>query len=141
MALLGILALFGLAHRDDAALYLGGLTGLAIVVAVLIGALALEPTGPVGKLLALAPLVAIGRISYGIYLWHWPIFRWLHQQELGLSWGWTQLVRIVVTLAVATASFFLVERPLLRLRHRFDAPPSAPAAAAARSASLSSPGL
>ena len=67
----------------------------------------------------------LGRISYGIYLWHWPVFRYLHEARLGLSWGPTQLVRIAVTLAAATISFYVLERPLLRLRHRFDPPVSA----------------
>ena len=122
LALLVILVIFGFAHHDDAWLYLGGLTAIALLVAALIGGLALAPTGPVGRLFSLAPLVFIGRISYGIYLWHWPIFRYLHPEELGLRWGPTQWVRIVVTLAVATLSFFLIERPMLRLRHRFEPP-------------------
>ena len=134
VALLVILLIFGFAHHDDPWLYLGGLTAIALLVAALIGGLALAPTGPVGQLLSLAPLVFLGRISYGIYLWHWPIFRYLHPEELGLRWGPTQLVRIVVTLAVATLSFFLIERPMLRLRHRFE-PPAARKSAPVRRAS------
>jgi peptidoglycan/LPS O-acetylase OafA/YrhL len=118
-----ILLIFGLVHRQDAALYLGGYTAIAVLVAVVIGGMALAPDSPLGRLLSLAPLVAIGRISYGIYLWHWPIFRYLHPAELGLGWFATQLVDIAVTLVAATTSYFLVERPLLRLRHRFDPPP------------------
>ncbi|MCW2548453.1 MAG: hypothetical protein JWN96_2913 [Mycobacterium sp.] len=125
-ALVGILIIFGFVHREDAALYLGGLTGIAALVAIVIGGVALAPDSPVGRLLALAPLVAIGRISYGIYLWHWPIFRYLHPAELGLGWWQTQLVDVAVTLAAATTSYFLVERPLLRLRHRFDPPVDTP---------------
>lgn len=120
VALLGIFVLLAFVHRDDPALYLGGLTGVAILVAIVIGGVALEPESLVGRLLSLAPLVAIGRISYGIYLWHWPVFRYLHEAELGLGWWQTQLVRIAVSLAAATASFFLLERPLLAMRHRFD---------------------
>jgi peptidoglycan/LPS O-acetylase OafA/YrhL len=121
-ALIGILVIFGFVHREDPALYLGGLTAIAALGAIVIGGVALAPDSPVGRLLALPQLVAIGRISYGIYLWHWPIFRYLHEAELGLGWWETQLVRIAVTLGVATTSFFVVERPLLRLRHRFDPP-------------------
>jgi peptidoglycan/LPS O-acetylase OafA/YrhL len=121
-ALLGILLFFGFAHRVDPWLYLGGLTAIALLVATLIGGLVLAPASPVGQLLSLAPLVFIGRISYGIYLWHWPIFRYLHQEELGLGWFATQLVRIAVTLCAAITSYYAIERPMLRLRHRFDAP-------------------
>ncbi len=130
-ALLGVLLTFRFAHRDSPVIYLGGLTVLAVAVAILIGGVALAPTGTLGRAFAWAPFVAIGRISYGIYLWHWPIFRWLHPEALGLSWGPTQLVRVGVTLAIATLSYFVVERPLLRLRHRFDPPV---ATASARSA-------
>jgi peptidoglycan/LPS O-acetylase OafA/YrhL len=121
-ALVAILLIFGFAHRSDAALYQGGLTGIAVLVAILIGGVALSTDSPVARILAAWPFVAIGRISYGIYLWHWPIFRYLHEAELGLGWWETQLVRIAVTLAAATASFFLLERPMLKLRHRFDPP-------------------
>ena len=120
--LVAILIIFGFVHRSDSALYRGGLTGLAVLVAILIGGLALSPDSAVGRILSLPPLVAIGRISYGIYLWHWPIFRYLHEAELGLGWWETQLVRIAVSLAAATASFFILERPMLKLRHRFDPP-------------------
>jgi peptidoglycan/LPS O-acetylase OafA/YrhL len=128
LALLAIFATFGFAHRDSSRLYLGGLTVFALICAILIGGIALAPAGPVGRLLAIPPLVWLGRISYGIYLWHWPVFRYLHEARLGLSWGPTQLVRIAVTLAAATISFYLLERPMLRLRHRFDPPVDPPAA-------------
>ena len=36
-------------------------------------AAAVQPRGPVRALLSLAPLVWIGTISYGLYLWHWPV--------------------------------------------------------------------
>ena len=125
LAMLIIVVTFGLAHDNSARIYQGGLTAFALVCTVLIGGIALEPAGPVGRLLALAPLVWLGRISYGIYLWHWPVYRYLHEARLGLSWGPTQLVRIAVTLAAATISFYVLEGPMLRLRHRFDPPVSA----------------
>jgi peptidoglycan/LPS O-acetylase OafA/YrhL len=121
-ALAAILVIFGFAHRADSALYLGELTGIAVLVAIVIGGVALAPESAVGRILALPPLVAIGRISYGIYLWHWPVYRYLHESELGLGWWQTQLVRIAVTLGASTASYFILERPMLKLRHRFDPP-------------------
>ncbi len=122
VALVMVVITFGFAHDNSARMYRGGLTAFALVCAVLIGGVALAPASPLGRLLAASPLVWLGRISYGIYLWHWPVFRYLHEARLGLSWGPTQLVRVTVTLAAATLSFYLLERPLLRLRHRFDPP-------------------
>ena len=70
------------------------------------------------------PAVAIGTISYGIFLWHYV---WIGQLQ---SWGafdWIRSARtitvLVVTLALtfatAVASWFLVEQPLLKLKDRF----------------------
>jgi peptidoglycan/LPS O-acetylase OafA/YrhL len=129
VAMLIIIVTFGFAHDNSSRLYQdGGLTAFALVCGVLIGGLVLAPAGLLGRVLAVAPLVWLGRISYGLYLWHWPVFRYLHEARLGLSWGPTQLVRIAVTLAAATISYYLLERPMLRLRHRFDPPADPPAA-------------
>jgi peptidoglycan/LPS O-acetylase OafA/YrhL len=117
-ALLTIFAAFATLHRSAAALYLGGLTAVSLTVAVLIAGVVLAPASRLARLLGVAPLVAVGRLSYGIYLWHWPVFRYLHQAELGLGWWATQLVRLSVTLGAATLSFCLLERPMMRVRRR-----------------------
>ena len=67
-----------------------------------------------------APLVALGRISYGFYLWHWPVFLVLNGGRL--HWGFVPLtlVRLAASLAMAVASFFLVEQPFLRLKRRLE---------------------
>ncbi len=122
LALIAVVLFFGFVERPDAWLNQWGYTVVALVAAALIAGVALDVTSPVGKLLSLTPLVALGRISYGVYLWHWPLFRYLHEEELGLGWWQTQVVRIAVTLVVATVSYLVIERPLLRLRHRFDPP-------------------
>jgi peptidoglycan/LPS O-acetylase OafA/YrhL len=63
--------------------------------------------------------VAVGRISYGLYLWHWPVYLILNGARLGLPWLPTQLIRFAVTFGFALLSYRLVERPALRLRNRF----------------------
>ena len=60
------------------------------------------------------PLAAVGAISYGLYLWHWPVFLILNGGRLDLPWLPLQAVRFAVTFAVATASYLLLERPVLR---------------------------
>ena len=53
-------------------------------------------------------------ISYGVYLWHWPIIVYLTGSRTGLSTAALDALRIVATLVVATASYLLVERPIRR---------------------------
>ncbi len=68
-----------------------------------------------------APLVYLGTISYGIYLYHYPIIK-ISAQLSGSSGEPHGLaicaVDIVLTLLVAAASWELVERPILRLKDR-----------------------
>jgi peptidoglycan/LPS O-acetylase OafA/YrhL len=72
------------------------------------------------RVLALRPLKLIGVISYGVYLWHYPIIQTLHDHGLGDSGtlSTTELSAVALGLAslAATASYILVERPALRLR-------------------------
>jgi peptidoglycan/LPS O-acetylase OafA/YrhL len=73
--------------------------------------------------LAWRPLVVIGRMSYGLYLWHAPV-AWLTDAR---HYDWVPIlsrpvqfvVRVALTFAVAGASYRFLERPLLRLKHRF----------------------
>jgi SGNH domain (fused to AT3 domains) len=64
--------------------------------------------------LSLAPLVWIGRISYGLYLWHWPVIVVASPARTGLDGPTLALLRVGLTFAFATASFYLVEQPIRR---------------------------
>ena len=95
--------------------YRGGSLVFCLVVAWLLLALgAGPPGGGPTRLLSWAPLAWIGLISYGIYLWHWPLILWLTPTTTGLDGGALALLRLGATLAVATASYYLVERPIRR---------------------------
>ena len=61
--------------------------------------------GPVGTVVALAPIAALGRISYGAYLYHWPLYLVLDEARTGLD-GWSLVaVRIGVTLVREVSCF------------------------------------
>jgi lysophospholipase L1-like esterase len=63
-------------------------------------------------MLSWSPIRYLGRISYGLYIWHWPIFIWLDHARTGLSGYELFGLRVLVTFAVSVVSFHLVERPI-----------------------------
>jgi peptidoglycan/LPS O-acetylase OafA/YrhL len=100
---------------ESSALYHYGFLLIDLAVLAVIAS-ALMPGTLVGRLLAIAPLSALGAISYGVYLWHFPLFLWLTPSSTGAS-GYTLLVlRLAIVLAVATLSYFLIEQPIRRRR-------------------------
>lgn len=86
----------------------GGFLVVAFLTAGLIWGL-LVPGG-LSRLFAWRPLAALGTISYGVYLWHWPVFLWLQPQgEATLAReAWAAGVSVIL----AAASYVLVERPI-----------------------------
>ncbi|HTN78465.1 MAG TPA: acyltransferase family protein [Acidimicrobiales bacterium] len=95
---------------DAGWLYRGGILGCALLVAIVIAAATRR--GPIRSALSMPPLPQIGLISYGLYLWHWPVYVVLSSNRTGID-GWALLaLRLAVTSVVATASFFVVERPI-----------------------------
>ncbi len=69
------------------------------------------------RFLELAPVRWIGRISYGLYLWQ-QLFSPVEGLAQPLGILQTFPLNIVCTIAVAAASYYVMERPLLRLSHR-----------------------
>jgi peptidoglycan/LPS O-acetylase OafA/YrhL len=108
-----------------------------IVVAVLVVALA-SGAGPLGRAFAAPPLRVLGRISYGLYLWHYPVLLALRdalggRDAAAREFGGFLLVGALLSLLAAGLSWTLVERAALRLAHKAPEPP-APARPPRRSA-------
>ena len=77
----------------------------------------LDPTTRLQRVAATPALVAIGQISYSIYLWHWPL---LIEVRYHTSSQVAALAAIAASLCIAALSFFFVEKPILRLKRRFE---------------------
>ena len=108
----GLVLLLVLTDDSSQWLYRGGFLLVALVAAILLAAVVARPDGLVGRVLSLAPIVWIGKISYGLYLWHWPVYVILSPARMGMSGIALLLVRFAVTFAIATASYYLVEMPV-----------------------------
>jgi peptidoglycan/LPS O-acetylase OafA/YrhL len=97
---------------------------------LLLAGVLIRPGGVIATVLRWRPLVALGRISYGLYLLHIPTFylikaHWHHSQASLI------VVQFAVSLLLAIASYWLVEMPFLRLKKRFASPTSVPGAVSA----------
>ena len=94
----------------------GLLIGVAVAAVLVVAPVTLEQRGAIARILALPPLVWLGAISYGVYLWHWPIFLALNGERTGWSGLSLFAARCGATLAVAAASWWLIEQPIRRWR-------------------------
>jgi peptidoglycan/LPS O-acetylase OafA/YrhL len=71
------------------------------------------------RLLELRPLRWIGRVSYGLYLWHFVVFHVIDKHPLGQSGPTVVVMKFAATFAVAALSYRLVEKPFLARKARF----------------------
>ena len=119
---------------NDGGLYHGGMAVAACAVAAVLAHIALAPGGLSARLLSVPPLPALGLISYGVYLWHWPVFLALNAERTGQHGVTLFALRCVITVGIAIASYVLVERPIrtgaLLRRPRIAVPAAATAVAA-----------
>src|SRR6185437_7214351 len=99
---------------QTARLYRGGFAAAGIAAAVLIAVASNPKRGPIGWTLSFPPLRWLGLISYGLYLWHWPVDVVLDADRVSLTGLPLFFIRTVVALTIAIASYFLVEMPIRR---------------------------
>jgi peptidoglycan/LPS O-acetylase OafA/YrhL len=98
----------------DSFLYRGGFLVTSLLTAVVL-AVTVHPQGALNAVLGTKPLVWVGKRSYGLYLYHWPIFMLL-RPGIDVMWPtWVTLtVQFSLTFAVAEASYRWIEQPIRR---------------------------
>jgi peptidoglycan/LPS O-acetylase OafA/YrhL len=109
-------------------LYYGGFTVVAVMVALIIANLFTAPWRLLETILGFGWLRWFGRLSYGLYLWHLPIY--MLYDQFGPRFAFRSYTLSVIApfpfkallaIGVATLSFYFVEQPALRLKSRFSA--------------------
>jgi peptidoglycan/LPS O-acetylase OafA/YrhL len=90
----------------------GGFALCAVAGAVVIADVRTTKVGPFGSLLSLRPVRYVGKISYGLYLWHWPVIVELTPARTHTTGTALSAVRVAVTFGLAVTSYYLVEQPI-----------------------------
>lgn len=113
-ALVGLIVAFHAVSQDSSTLYRGGFLLFSACAALLVMVVS-HPAVRAGQVLAWRPLRYLGTRSYGLYLWHWPVFMVLRP---GVDIDWTGLpaltLRLSVTVALAELSYRFLELPIRR---------------------------
>jgi peptidoglycan/LPS O-acetylase OafA/YrhL len=118
LALGGLVAIGVTLPAESALPYRGGLVAVSLLTAIVIAAL-LVPGSVVGRSLELGPIRWIGKRSYGLYLWHWPVFvlvaaafpGWPRSGTPGWVLGG---IAAALTVIAAAVSYRYVEQPIRR---------------------------
>lgn len=101
---------------DDMPLYYdgGSLLFSVAVAALIVGLEKGNAAGLAARVLSLPTVVWIGAVSYGLYLFHWPIIVWLDEDVVGVGGIALDAVRVSLLLAITAASYYLLELPIRR---------------------------
>jgi peptidoglycan/LPS O-acetylase OafA/YrhL len=115
----GVVALAGLAwcftnlHQFSEELYQGGFLGVAALATVLVAVGAHPGTPVVNRVLGARPLVWLGKRSYGIYLFYWPVLMLTRAYYDVPVYGNALLaLRVAITVSLAALSYRFVEQPI-----------------------------
>ena len=114
---LGLVGLAGLALSfalaDAAAFPYPWALAPVLATALLVALVTAAQEGRAARALSLAPIASVGRISYSLYLWHWPVYvlaRWTS----GLESAAPRVAAIALTFGLAALSYRFVEQPFRR---------------------------
>jgi peptidoglycan/LPS O-acetylase OafA/YrhL len=101
-------------NGQTSGLYRGGFVLFGLSATFLIAAAAHPQPGPLSRVLSFGPLCGLGLISYGLYLYHWPIDVALDAKQMGFG-GWPLFAfQTAVALVVSVISYRVIEQPIRR---------------------------
>jgi peptidoglycan/LPS O-acetylase OafA/YrhL len=112
----GIVVMWRVVPESSALTFHGGFALLAVATAAVIACVTLLSRHPVAGILSVRPLPYLGRISYGMYLWYWPVLLVMTAQRTHLHGVALLGARLAVIVGVAALSFHLIETPIHRGR-------------------------
>jgi peptidoglycan/LPS O-acetylase OafA/YrhL/lysophospholipase L1-like esterase len=111
---IGTALLWTMISYNEPFAFRGGFLLAALATAAVLFSIVSAQRSTLALCLSVTPLRYVGRVSYEMYLWHYPLFLYLDAGRLGFGGLALFGVRAAVTLAVATATYYLVGRPVRR---------------------------
>jgi len=112
-----LLLLFSFADWQSRVMYVAGFALVNILVTMLVTDALLNSAGCMARMLRAGWLVWIGKLSYGLYLWHYPVYRAI--QDSGFGENTLRIAGPALSLLIACISFYWLERPVLRYKQRY----------------------
>lgn len=117
VALVGLVAMMVLFADDSRSVYTrGGFLLIAVTAAVFIFGCARAERGPLAWIFGNPVSRHMGFVSYSFYLWHWPIIVFMSPERLGYTPWVLDTVRVLVSLALAEATYWFLEKPIHQRR-------------------------
>lgn len=111
VGLVGLAAMVALTNGYTAFQYRGG-TLLCSILTLMVIAACVQPRGMVARALAVEPLVWVGKRSYSIYLWHYPLLLLMNPvANISDTPWWQYILQVLVVVAVAECSYRFIETP------------------------------
>jgi peptidoglycan/LPS O-acetylase OafA/YrhL len=109
-------------HDDSPITYRGGLVAVSVITGLLIWSVT-RAGSRLGRMLDVAALRYVGRRSYGLYLWHWPVLilvaaAWSRGEPSMARTTAIGFVTLLITVAASILSYRFVEQPVRRLGFR-----------------------
>ena len=104
---------------SSAGLYQGGLALCGLGVLAVIAAVVRTTPGPLARALSAPPLCALGAISYGLYLYHWPIYVVMTPTSTQLDGLALDAAKLGATVLAAVVSYRFIEMPVRNGRPAF----------------------
>lgn len=117
LSAVGLAIVFFRAHWSRPYMFLFGYLAIGIMSGTLLVHALHQPQAAIPRFLRSGPLVWIGTLSYGLYLYHYPIF-WT-MRRLGYSPLTIMVGGGLATFAIATLSYYMVEKRIILLKRRF----------------------